>query len=231
MTENDLGLVIEQPLSIREQVYKRVSELIISGRLAPSERIAENKLANQLGVSRTPVREALHILELEGFLEAIPRVGYKVKEILWEEVEEICEIRKVNETLAARWALERITPEELRTLKSNLDAAQHEVKGGSTKRFIEQDADFHEIIIRASGSQQLIEICQILRRHMRRYRIESLTAPESIMRAIESHRNILKGLETRDAEGLEKAISDHLEFVKNDIRQYALEKKEASSGT
>ena len=230
MIEDDLGLVIEQPLSIREQVYKRISELIVSGRLAPSERIAENKLAMQLGVSRTPVREALHILEMEGFLEAIPRVGYKVKEIRWEEVEEICEIRKVNETLAARWALERITPEELSSLEDNLDAAEAEVKSGTTKRFIDRDADFHEILVRASGSQRLIEICQILRRHMRRYRVESLSKPESVMRAIESHRHILERLKERDAAAVEEVIRDHLDFVKRDIRQYALEKKAASPG-
>jgi DNA-binding GntR family transcriptional regulator len=229
MIEEDLGLVIEQPLSIREQVYKRISDLIVSGRLAPAERIAENKLAQQLGVSRTPVREALHILEMEGFLESIPRVGYKVKEIRWEEVEELCEIRKVNEILAARWALVRITPEELSSLEKNLGAAQADAKKGATKSFIDHDADFHDVLIQASGSQRLMEICQILRRHMRRYRIESLTTPESVTRAIESHRHILDQLIKRDAAGIEEAISDHLDFVKRDIRQYTLNKKEPLS--
>lgn len=220
MRDEDLGLSIDQPLSIREQVYKRVSELILSGRLAPMERIVENKLAKQLGVSRTPVREALHVLEMEGFLDAIPRIGYQVKEIHWEEVDEICEIRKVNESLAVRWAIERITPEELKALEDNLDAAERDVKKGVTSRISEQDADFHELLVRASGSKRLEEICQILRRHMFLYRVESMARPETALNAIEGHRKIVNAFKARDVKSAEQAISDHLEYVKDDIRQY-----------
>jgi len=194
MNKDDLGLTIEQPLTIREQVYKRISDLIISGRIAPLERIVENKLAKQLGVSRTPVREALHILEMEGFLDAIPRIGYQVKEIQWDEVDEIYEIRKVNETLAARWALERITPEELKSLEDNLDAAEADIKTGHPERLIGWDVDFHDLLIRASGSQRLIEICQILRRHMLRFRIERVYRPETALRGIETFSTVSKSM-------------------------------------
>jgi len=228
MIEENLTLAIEQPLSIREQVYKRISDLILSGRIAPSERIVENKLANQLGVSRTPVREALHILEMEGFLIPLPRIGYQVKELQWDEVAEICEIRKVNEALAARWAIERITPEILNSLQDNLDAAEADVRGGFPERFIARDADFHETIVRASGSRRLMEISQILRRHMFLYRIESISkTADGAMRAIESHRVILERLKARDVAGVERAIHDHLDFVKRDVRDYAFEKKAA----
>jgi DNA-binding GntR family transcriptional regulator len=217
-----MGLQIEQPLSIREQVYKRISDLIINGKIAPTERIVEHKLAQQLGVSRTPVREALHVLEMEGFLDAIPRIGYQLKEIHWDEVDEICEIRKINETLAVRWAVERITPEELDSLKENLDSAQADIAKGPPERFVDRDADFHEKLVRASGSQRLVEICQILRRHMLRYRMESISNPETAMGAIAGHRNILERLREHDLVGVEKAIGDHLDFVKTDLHQYAL---------
>ena len=229
MNKDDLELAIEQPLSIREQVYKRISELILSGKIAPAERIMENKLSKQLGVSRTPVREALHVLEMEGFLEAIPRVGYQVKEIVWSEVEDICEIRKVNETLAACWAMEKITTEELNTLQQNLDKAEADVKGGDPRRFIERDVDFHEIIIRASGSRRLVEICQTLRRHMLLYRIESIYDPEMVLGVIEEHRHILDRLRAHDVAGITRAISDHLDHVKHNVLHYAFEKKGSDS--
>jgi DNA-binding GntR family transcriptional regulator len=226
MKAENLDLVIAQPLSIREQVYKHISDLIISGRIAPSERIMENQLAKQLGVSRTPVREALHILEMEGFLDAIPRIGYQVKEIHWEEVDEIYEIRKVNETLAARLAAERITKQELKSLEENLDAAEADVKKGLTERFIAWDADFHDALVRASGSRRLVEICQILRRHMLLFRIGSISkTADGALRAIESHRAILDRLREHDVEGAENAVRDHLDFFMRDIRHYALEQK------
>lgn len=229
MIEKDLEAAIEQPLSIREQVYKRISELILSGKIAPAERIMENKLSTQLGVSRTPVREALHVLEMEGFLESIPRVGYQVKEIVWDEVEDICEIRKVNETLAANWAMARITHEELNRLQRNLDQAVADVKGGHPKRFIERDVDFHDILVRASGSRRLVEICQTLRKHMLRYRMESIYEPEMVMDVIEDHRRILDCLKSRDTDGITKAICDHLDHVKREVLHYAFEKKKGAA--
>ena len=223
MIDEYLESAIEQPLSIREQVYKRISELILSGKIAPAERIMENQLSKQLGVSRTPIREALHVLEMEGFLEAIPRVGYQVKEIVWDEVEDICEIRKVNETLAACWAMEKITPEELNALQQNLDQAEADVKEGNPKRFIERDVDFHNILVRACGSRRLIEICHTLRRHMLLYRIESIYDSEMVLSVIEDHRLILDRLRAHDVAGITRAISDHLDHVKREVLHYAFE--------
>jgi len=102
--EKRLRVRIKDPVSIRERVYEVIRNDILNGRIPPGERLVENRLAEEIHTSRTPVREALHMLEREGLLESIPRVGYRVKQIHWDEVEEICEIRAVNETLAARWA-------------------------------------------------------------------------------------------------------------------------------
>ena len=223
--EKDIGLVIEKPLSIRDQVYTRIKDLILRGTLVPGERIIENQLAKQIGVSRTPVREALHVLEKEGLLEALPRVGYQVKETQWEEVEEICEIRKVIETLAARWAMQRLTPEQLLSLEHNLDEVEAEAKRGHPETFVELDADFHDTIARASGSRRLVEICQILRRHMNLYRIESVYEPENAMRANAAHRRILECLKNKDGECIEAAIHDHLDRVKQDVHYYAFKNK------
>jgi DNA-binding GntR family transcriptional regulator len=167
------------------------------------------------------VREALHLLEKEGLLESIPRAGYQVKPLLWEEVEEICEIRAANETLAARWAMERITPKELLALEDNLATAEREIRGGNSKAFVQRDAEFHEILARASGSERLFELCQLLRKHMLRYRIESLHVPDRGLRAIQGHRRILECLRAKDARGLEEAIRIHLEQSLRDVHRYA----------
>jgi len=226
MATNKLRLIIKDPVSIRKKVYAAIREHILDGSFSPGERLVESRIAEQIKTSRTPVREALHLLENEGLLESIPRAGYRVKTLHWEEVEEICEIRVVNETLAARWAMTRITPKELLALENNLKVAEHEVRSGRPKAFVHRDAEFHEILAHASRSERLLELCQLLRKHMLRYRIESLYLPETALRAIQGHRRILEALKASDERGLEIAMRDHLEQSKIDTQRYAFGKSE-----
>lgn len=217
MGDLDLGPAIE-PISIREQVYNRIRNLIVSGRIPRATRMTENQLAKQLGVSRTPVREALQVLESEGFLDAVPRSGYEVKRLLPEEMEGICEIRKVLESLAARWAIQNITPAELQQLEENVAASEAAVESGEPNFFIKGDVDFHEILARASRSRQLLEISQILRRQMLLYRVGSAANNDSFMAAIEGHKRILARIEAKDVAGAEEAIRDHLDRVKEESK-------------
>lgn len=221
MDNTPKGLVIEHPVSIRQRAYDYLRDEILSGRIEPGARLIEGRLAGQIGVSRTPIREALHILEREGLLESIPRVGYRVKALEWDEVEEICEIRAVNETLAASWALQRMTLEQFEDLKKNLRLSENEVRKGNPKAFVELDAEFHEILARASGSKRLLELCQLLRRHMLRYRIESIFSEENVLRAVKGHRRIVDCIGHKDSQKVEKAVRAHLEQSKRDIRRYA----------
>ncbi|UCE56639.1 MAG: GntR family transcriptional regulator [Desulfobacterales bacterium] len=227
-------LTIRHPVSIREKVYDVIRNDILNAHIAPGERVVETRLAEQIKTSRTPVREALHMLEREGLLEAIPRVGYLVKQITWDEIEEICEIRAVNECLAARWAMKRMTPKELQALEDNLCLSEAEVKQGNPSSFVEFDAEFHEILARASGSARLLELCQMLRRHMLRYRIESIFRKDNALRAIAGHKAIVACIKRKDQEGVEMAIKQHLEQSKRDIQRYAfneqLEKESVSRG-
>jgi DNA-binding GntR family transcriptional regulator len=217
--EKTINLIIKRPVSIREKVYSAVRDDIVNGRLHPGERIIESRIAQEIKTSRTPVREALHILEREGLLEAIPRVGYRVKETKWEDVEQICEIRIVNETLAACWAIDRVTPREIASLESNLTKSADEIHKGRPQSFVEHDAEFHEMLALASGSTHLLELCQMLRRHMLRYRMQSLYLEESAIRAIKGHQSILNSLKNKDKPGVSTAIRKHLEWVKSDIRE------------
>ena len=224
MPPKKLKLLIRDPVSIREKVYSAVRDRVLDGTFLPGERLVENRIADQIKISRTPVREALHLLEKEGLLESIPRSGYRVKPLYWEEVEEICEIRIVNETLAAKWAMKRITSKELKALENNLDTAEHEVMQGDPKVYVHRDAEFHEILARASGSERLFELCDLLRKHMLRYRVQGLYLPESALRAIAGHRQIFASLRSGDEKSLELAIRDHLEWVMTDVHQNAFRK-------
>ncbi|MEJ2586700.1 MAG: GntR family transcriptional regulator [Deltaproteobacteria bacterium] len=219
-----IRLNIRNPISIREKVYSTLRNDILNAKIQPGSRMVETKLANQIKTSRTPVREALHMLEMEGLLESIPRVGYRVKQIKWEELEEITQIRVVNETLAAQWALKRITPKEIGALEQNISDAEDDLNSGNPRSFVQHDAEFHEIFVRASGSERLLELCQLLRRHMLRYRIESLYLPEVVSGAIVGHKKIVTCIKSEDGRGIEKAICDHLEKSKEEIRRHAFGK-------
>lgn len=207
--------------SMRERIYQEVKDRIVNGALGPTERLVETRLATELGVSRTPVREALHVLKMEGLLEPVTRGGYRVRRIRWEEVEEICEIRAVSESLAARWAIERGAPEDLLLLNAQLDAVEAAVRGGHPESFVDGDAEFHEVLVRASGSQRLFEICQSLRAAMLLYRVETLYDQAIALRGIAGHRQILDRVIARDAEGVEVAIREHLDQVKRDVWEFA----------
>ena len=211
-------LSIPKPVSIRNRVYEAIRSDVLSGRMVSGERIVEARLAQEIRTSRTPVREALHMLEREGLLEGVPRVGYRVKKIDPDEMEELCEMRVLNETLAAQWAIDRISPKDLEALEENLTKAQAKARSGDPTSFVEYDAEFHEILARASGRKRLFELCQLLCRHMLRYRIESLHSEETALRAIAGHREILDCVKAKDKEGVASAIKKHLDWVRTEIK-------------
>ena len=219
-------LVIKNSKTIRRKVYEYVREQILSDEISPDERLIETKIAKEIGTSRTPVREALHNLESEGLVESIPRVGYVVKPVTEEEVEEICEIRATIEGLAARWAMEKAHERLVRELKGNLSISEERVSEGNAKAFVELDAQFHEIIARLSGSRRLLELAQMLRRHMLRYRIQSIYLVDNVMRAINGHKGILQAMEKGDVEEVCKAIRYHLEQSRRDILRYVFRRGE-----
>ena len=214
-------LVIKKNVTVRKKIYEYLREQLLSGQIAPHQHLIEAKIAEEIGTSRTPVREALHSLELEGLIESIPRVGYVVKPISEGEVEEICEIRAAIEALAARWAMEKAYKKLVGELKKNISLSEEKVSKGEVRAFVDMDAQFHEIISKFSGSNRLLELAQTLRRHMLRYRIQSIYLVDNVLRAIDGHKGILRAIEKRNLEEVSKAIQRHMEQVKKDVLRYA----------
>lgn len=221
-------LVIKTGKTIRRKIYNFLREQLLSGEIQPHQHLIEAKIAKDIGTSRTPVREALHSLELEGLVESIPRVGYVVRPISEEEVEEICEIRAAIEGVAARWAMEKDRKRLVVELGKNISISAQKVSKGDLAAFVDMDARFHETISKFSGSQRLLEMAQTLRRHMLRYRIQSIYSMGNVLRAIDGHKAILKAMEKRNVEGVNKAIRNHMEQVKKDVLRYAF--KETPKG-
>ena len=221
-------LVIKTSSTIRRRIYNFLREQLLSGEIQPHQHLIEAKIARDIGTSRTPVREAFHSLELEGLIESIPRVGYVVKPISEQEVEEICEIRATIEGLAARWAIEKAYKKLVEELEKNISIAEEKVSKGDVRAFVDMDARFHEIISKFSGSKRLLELAQTLRRHMLRYRIQSIYSVDNVLRAIEGHKGIAQAIRKRDLEEVNQAIRHHMEQSKSDILRYAF--KEALKG-
>jgi len=213
-------LVIRNTKSIRQKIYTYLREQLLNGEIPPHQHLVEAKIAKETGTSRTPIREALHSLELEGLIRSIPRVGYVVKPINEDEVEEICEIRVAIEGVGARWAMEKAPQKLIEDLRKNISISEEKAAQRDPKAFVELDAQFHEIIARLSGSKRLQELGQTLRRHMLRYRIQSIYSTDNVSRAIQGHKGILEAIEKGNLEEVGKAIKLHLEQSKKDILKY-----------
>ncbi len=219
-------LVITDTVTIRRRVHSHIREQILNGEVGPNERLIEAKIARDIGTSRTPVREALHSLELEGLIESIPRVGYRVKSISDQEAVEIWEIRSLIEGLAIRWACEKDRTGLARELRKNIALTEEQVSQGELTALVDLDGQFHEIIARLSGGRRLLELAQSLRRYALRYRLESICNPDTAMRAIGGHKAILEAVERNDPEAVARALIAHLEQSKQDTLRYAFRDEE-----
>ena len=219
-------LIIADTVTIRREVHRILRDQILSREIGPGERLIEAKIAASIGTSRTPVREALHSLEIEGLIESIPRVGYRVKPITDQEAVEIWEIRGLIEGLALRWACEHARGNLIKKLAKNIALSERQVAKGALDGFVDLDGQFHEIIATLSGGRHLLELAQSLRRHALRYRIESLCSAELALRAIEGHKNVLKAVRNGDAEAASCALRSHLEQSKQDTLRYAFHGEE-----
>jgi len=223
-------LVIKKDKTIRQKVYHHIREEILKGAIAPKERLIEAKIAGQIGTSRTPVREALHNLELEKLVVSIPRVGYVVRGMDMEEVEQICEIRAAIEGLAIAWATAKQRERLIQALKKNIENQKKQISKGNLNGYVELDAQFHDIIARLAGSDRLLELTQTLRRHMLRYRIQCIYMTETAERSMRGHERIVAAIERGDSQEIAVAVKTHLIQARDDILYYVFREPEGDTG-
>ena len=210
---------------LRELVFEVLREAIISGQLAPGERLMEIQLAEELGVSRTPVREAIRKLELEELVLMVPRKGAYVASLSMKDVVEVFEIRGALEGLAAALAAERITEEELERLQRQLVKSAEMIGNADLQGMVEADTGFHQILYQASRNERLAQIINNLREQIQRFRQTSLSYPGRMKIALEEHREIVDAVSARDPEMARKLAQDHIENAENSMMQVIRDEK------
>lgn len=207
---NDLKLNISEYLPLRDVVFKTLREAILKGDLAPGERLMEIKLANQLGVSRTPIREAIRKLELEGLVVMVPRKGAEVAKITEKDLRDVLEVRASLEELAISLACERITDEKIAELKAALEQFRTVIKGQDVTKIAEMDVAFHDVIFEATQNARLVQMVNNLREQMYRYRLEYLKDFSTHNRLDEEHVQIFEAVSERDSARAKALIHEHI---------------------
>lgn len=202
---------------LREIVFEAIREAIINGILKPGERLMEIQLAEEMGVSRTPVREAIRKLELEGFVVMIPRKGAYVAGLSMKDIADVFEIRAALEGLAAGLAAERITEEELEELERLLVKIGECIQSDDLNAVIEQDTEFHDVLFKATRNERLVQIVSNLREQIQRYRTASLSSPGRMKLALEEHKQIVEALSERDVEKAQRLAREHIENAENSM--------------
>ena len=167
-----LDMNIDEYLPLREVVFHTLRKAIIQGELQPGERLMEVTLANKLGVSRTPVREAIRMLELEGLVVMIPRKGAEVAKITVRDLKDALEVRMAIDSLSVKLACERLDEIDKTEINQACVAFREAVKSKNVQAIVEGDERFHNTIYRASKNQKLITIAMNLREQVYRYRFE-----------------------------------------------------------
>lgn len=212
MTEKKtLRIELDNFRPLGEIVYETLREAIIKQILKPGERLMEQELAEEMGVSRTPVREALRKLELEGYVVMIPRKGAYVAGLSIKDINNVFEIRGALETLAAGLAASRATQEEIEEMERNLVMEAALFETSDLPKTIEVDTRFHELIYRASKNNRLQNMLKDLRDQVQRFRTTTLAVPGRMKFALDEHRRIVEAIAAGNVQEAKLAIREHIE--------------------
>ena len=211
MMEPNFKVNMNEYLPLRDVVFNTLRQAILRGELKPGERLMEIQLANKLGVSRTPIREAIRKLELEGLVLMIPRKGAEVAEITEKSLRDVLEVRRALEELAVQLACSKITKEEIRELERVAKEFQQVVNSSDITEIAEVDVCFHDIIYTATDNQKLIQLLNNLREQMYRYRVEYLKRDGVFPQLIAEHEAIIRHIENNEKEKATEVMCRHID--------------------
>jgi DNA-binding GntR family transcriptional regulator len=198
----------EQHLNLRDQVLSELRRRIVDAHYLPGERLTEDRLAADFGVSRNPVREALRVVEAEGFVQIQPRRGAVVASPDADTMRDMFLARAVLEPLAARLAATRATPTDLRQLRSLLDEARAATEAGDFVRVAELNSALHRQVVALSGNRWLVQFSVAMYRHV--HWVFRLGAAARATHSWEEHVRLVEALEAHDPDAAERAAADHV---------------------
>lgn len=217
MKEPNFQVNMNEYLPLRDVVFNTLRQAILRGELKPGERLMEIQLANKLGVSRTPVREAIRKLELEGLVLMVPRKGAEVAEITEKSLKDVLEVRKALEELAVQLACEKITKEDIQELEKAGEDFKKVLKSRDITEIAEADVRFHDVIYMATDNQKLISLLNNFREQMYRYRVEYLKKEEVHTQLIAEHDAIVESVAKRDKERATSIVCQHIDNQVNTV--------------
>ena len=231
---NDFSVDMNEYLPLRDVVFNTLRKAILKGELKPGERLMEIALAEKLGVSRTPVREAMRKLELEGLVSIIPNKGAYVTGITRKDVEDIYAIRSLLEGLCARWATAYITEKQLDALEENIYLSEFHASKGHAQKLTELDDQFHDILYEACSSKMLEHQLRDFHEYVRRMRKQNLSGSERGLEAVLEHKQIMEAICRKDADRAQELAALHMRnaydnMIKNGLLD-AYEEKERIDG-
>lgn len=224
MPNYDLKQEVTDKYSLRGRVFNKIREDILSGRYKENEELKEIAIGDELGVSRTPVREAFRQLELEGLIQIVPNKGAYVTGITMDDVKDIYMIRSKLEGLCAAWACDHITPEQLEELEENIYLAKFHAKRGHYEQMTELDNRFHEILYEACNSRILTHQLKDFHQYVQRVRKKTLSTIDRSLASNNEHQMIMEAVKAKDPIKAEELATLHIHnayenMVKNGLRE------------
>lgn len=223
LMEKDLQLNMDAYLPLRDVVFQTLRSAILRGDLKPGERLMELQLAAKLGVSRTPIREAIRMLEQEGLAITIPRRGAEVAKMTEKDMGDTLQIRRALEELAVVLVCDKITEQDVVELKAAMHNFEEKTKGDNVVEIAQADVALHETVYRIADNPKLVQLLGDIREQMFRYRAEYLKDRSIYPILIQEHKDMVSALEKRNKDLVVKITMKHLynqeEGMKRIIRQ------------
>ena len=207
---------IQNVPDLSERAYYSIKDAIVTFKVRPGEILTTGGLAEQLNISRTPVREALLRLQFDGFVTLLPQKGAEVKSITAEDIMEIYELRIVLESYATKVAIVRLTDSELDNLESIMSKAEEAFQRGEGKFASDTARELHNVIINKVNNNRMRRLLDDLDDHYKRIRIVSSLIPGRLEKSFEQHKDIVAALKVRDSGLAEQAMADHLLSVRDE---------------
>ena len=208
---SEFSVHMDEYLPLRDVVFNTLRQAILKGELKPGERLMEIALAERLGVSRTPIREAMRKLELEGLVVMIPRRGAQVANITEKDLNDVLEVRIALENMAIEKACQNMTEDGMSKLWMAAKTFERTTAEGDLVKMAEADVAFHEIIYQASDNRRLIQVLNNLREQIYRYRVEYLKEEETRNLLVREHEEMTKAIRERDVKNAQRIAYQHIE--------------------
>jgi DNA-binding GntR family transcriptional regulator len=218
--------------STQARVVEALRRAIVNGELGPRSQVSESALAAVFGTSRTPIREALKQLEIEGLVKIIPRVGTFVTEPSWQEIVELSQVSEMLNALAVRLVAQRGEDEVLAVIERNLAQSRAALETRDVQRYVALVREFHDVLVRGANNQKLLSHYQILMNQFPHTRLvfASLQQPDRFAASVEEHHAIARAIAARDPDAAELAMRSHSTQSRRALAASVLASSELSVG-